>query len=83
MEEYNSEEYNSWEEEQEVLFASFSMEARNQRNRLLTACDWTQVADVGLTEEKKLEWQNYRQALREITSAEGFPFTHEWPVQPS
>lgn len=82
MQDYNTEEYNSWEEEQEVLTASFSMEARFERDRLLAACDWTQGADSPLTDAQKLEWQNYRQALRDITSAEGFPFTHEWPTKP-
>lgn len=28
------------------------------------------------------EWATYRQAFRDVTSQEGFPFTVEWPVKP-
>jgi hypothetical protein len=27
-------------------------------------------------------WSTYRQALRDISSQEGFPWTIEWPTQP-
>lgn len=37
-----------------------------QRNLYLQQSDWTQLPDTTLTEEKKQEWQNYRQALRDI-----------------
>ena len=33
----------------------------------LVASDWTQLQDVDLSEEKKLEWQKYRQELRDLT----------------
>ena len=37
-----------------------------KRNGKLRACDWTQIPDSPLTEEKKAEWATYRQALRDI-----------------
>lgn len=40
-----------------------------QRNSLLQSSDWTQVVDNPLTEAKKLEWQTYRQALRDLPTA--------------
>ena len=40
---------------------------RNLRNELLQESDWTQMPDSQLSEEKKTEWQKYRQELRDIT----------------
>lgn len=40
---------------------------RNERNNRLSACDWTQVADVPSTINKE-SWATYRQALRDLPS---------------
>ena len=40
-----------------------------QRNSLLQSSDWTQVIDNPLTDAKKLEWQTYRQTLRDLPTA--------------
>ena len=53
---------------------------RNQRNRLLAACDWTQVADAPVD---ATAWAAYRQALRDITTQEGFPTSVVWPEEPN
>ena len=53
------------------------------RNRLLAESDWTQLSDVSLTDEKKAEWTTYRQQLRDITSATGFPMNVELPIKPA
>ena len=47
---------------------------KSQRNELLAKCDWTVLADSPLTEEKRAEWLLYRQALRDISDLEGFPY---------
>lgn len=39
---------------------------RYERDKLLQQSDWTQMPDSPLTEEKKQEWQTYRQALRNL-----------------
>lgn len=39
---------------------------RLQRDEELRLCDWTQMPDAPLDEAKKLEWQQYRQALRNL-----------------
>jgi hypothetical protein len=39
---------------------------RAKRDMLLVASDWTQFADSPLNDEKKKEWQTYRQALRDM-----------------
>jgi hypothetical protein len=52
---------------------------RKQRNEKLSDSDWTQVADAPVD---KTVWATYRQALRDITAQEGFPWNITWPVEP-
>ena len=52
---------------------------RKQRDALLAACDWTQVSDAPVNQAA---WAEYRQALRNVPSQEGFPMQVEWPVKP-
>jgi hypothetical protein len=52
---------------------------RSQRNDLLTRSDWTQVADAPVD---KQAWADYRQALRDIPSQPGFPYSVVWPSEP-
>jgi hypothetical protein len=53
---------------------------KQKRNDLLLESDWTQLPDVPLT--TKEAWATYRQALRDITSQEGYPTSIAWPVAP-
>jgi hypothetical protein len=55
---------------------------RDQRNKLLSESDWTQLDDSPITNAQKLEWASYRQALRDVPDQEGFPFDITWPVKP-
>jgi hypothetical protein len=59
--------------------ASQSASVRAERNALLIASDWTQLADAPVD---KAAWATYRQALRDITAQAGFPWTIDWPVAP-
>jgi hypothetical protein len=52
---------------------------REQRNRLIAECDWTQVADSPVD---KAAWATYRQALRDLTLQAGFPFDVTYPTKP-
>jgi len=54
-------------------------QVRAERNALLAACDWTQVADAPVDQAA---WAVYRQALRDVTAQAGFPLDVAWPVQP-
>lgn len=54
-------------------------QVRAERNRLLTASDWTQVADAPVDQSA---WAAYRQALRDVPSQEGFPHSVVWPDKP-
>jgi hypothetical protein len=51
-----------------------------KRNKLLLQSDWTQLGDIPAATKEK--WTAYRQALRDITKQEGFPFTVTFPEQP-
>ena len=56
---------------------------RQVRADKLAACDWTVLPDSPLSDGKKTEWEQYRQGLRDITSAEGFPHNVSWPSEPT
>jgi hypothetical protein len=54
---------------------------RNTRNQLLSDSDWTQIGDAPVN---ATAWATYRQALRDITGHNNFPWLTEngWPVKP-
>ena len=52
---------------------------RAERDRLLVASDWTQVADAPVSQ---LTWATYRQELRDIPQKAGFPHNVTWPSKP-
>lgn len=52
---------------------------RAERNRRLSGCDWTQVADAPVDQAA---WAAYRQALRAIPEQQGFPANVTWPNKP-
>ena len=56
---------------------------RATRDQKLTDTDWTQMADSPLASDKKTEWATYRQSLRDLPTASGFPHTMTWPTEPS
>jgi hypothetical protein len=51
------------------------------RNSLLAETDWTQAGDSPLSEDKKTEWKNYRQALRDLTDLDDLT-SIVWPAKP-
>jgi hypothetical protein len=59
--------------------AEQAQRVRDDRNKRLSDCDWTQLADSPVD---KTVWATYRQELRDITKAEGFPWSMVWPVKP-
>lgn len=52
---------------------------RAKRDALLSASDWTQVADAPVD---RTAWATYRHALRDVPDQPGFPNAIEWPVAP-
>ena len=61
-----------------VLDPDAEMLTRSKRNRLLSDTDWMALSDNTMTPE----WVSYRQALRDITAQEGFPYSVIWPTRP-
>ena len=68
---------------QELIDAQPWKEIREERNKRISACDWTQLPNVPLPGAKKYEWETYRQALRDITQTTEDPINPVWPIQPS
>ncbi len=46
---------------------------REKRNKLLAESDWVMLPDAPLSEEQRLEWMRYRQALRDLPRDWGLP----------
>ena len=62
------------------LNANVAIEVRTLRDKLLSACDWTQTLDQ--SEDRRNSYVVYRQALRDISKQESFPFNIVWPMKP-
>ena len=80
-------EYYVWENYSWNLDTNKLAEAiRHERTNLLFSSDWTVMPDSPLTEAKKLEWQTYRQALRDVPQ-NNLNITHinevVWPTPPA
>jgi hypothetical protein len=54
-------------------------DVRRLRGMMLSASDWTQVADAPVDRDA---WAAYRQALRDVTLQDGFPLNIIWPNPP-
>jgi hypothetical protein len=57
-------------------------DVREERNCLLTECDFTVLPDSPFTTEERTSWQTYRQQLRDVTTQTD-PFNIAWPTKPS
>lgn len=69
--------------------AARTVEVRQERNTKLLLTDWRVVYEMeraaidGLGVQYPLVWAEYRQALRDITTQDGFPHNVIWPQEPS
>ena len=55
---------------------------RQERNRRLSACDWTQLPDAPLNDEQRDAWVVYRHILRTLTEIDS-PADIVWPKEPN
>ena len=60
--------------------AEQAVNIRRTRDELLAETDWTQARDVTLANDAA--YTTYRQALRDVPTQAGFPWTVEWPTKP-
>ena len=56
----------------------FKRDKRRERNELLAETDWMAGSDYTMTDA----WKTYRQALRDLPAADGFPDV-DFPTKPS
>ena len=56
-----------------------ALEARANRDALLSSSDWTQVADAPVDQAA---WAAYRSLLRDVPQQAGFPTDITWPTKP-
>lgn len=59
-----------------------SENVRAYRDRLLAETDWIVIKAYERNANVPDEWEVYRQALRDITAQQGFPYTVVWPEKP-
>ena len=62
--------------------AQITANVRAKRDKLLAECDWIAVKAFETNGNVPALWQLYRQALRDITEQEGFPFNVTYPEKP-
>lgn len=55
---------------------------RRERSRLLMESDWTQLPSSNLSESKKVEWESYRQILRDLPANIGEDLDFAFPQPP-
>jgi hypothetical protein len=69
-----------WDFDRDAWLASA---VRPLRNKALIDCDWTQLPDAPLTDERKQAWMAYRQALRDLPNNDALtPENLTWPEVP-
>jgi len=64
------------------LDAEQAKSVRQQRDQKLAECDWRVIKALESNTPQDFAWAAYRQALRDITTQAGFPWTVQWPEQP-
>jgi hypothetical protein len=57
-------------------------QVRAQRDAKLAETDWIVTKNLELNANIPGAWEVYRQALRDVPTQAGFPWTITWPVQP-
>jgi len=71
------------EELEDLILKSHKNFVRQERDKRLAECDWTQNIDSPLSNEKKVEWQTYRQLLRDIIpTITNTTDIINWPTKP-
>lgn len=66
----------------ELPIEEASKNVRAHRDRLLVETDWLGMRAYESNQNMPMEWVTYRQALRDITTQTGFPYSVEWPNKP-
>ena len=64
--------------------AILEQEALDLRTKLLVESDFADlpVTQARLSDAEKTAWETYRQALRDITKQQAYPWDISWPTKP-
>lgn len=62
--------------------AGLAKKIREERDRKLSDTDWVVVFHTEKGTNIPLQWEIYRQALRDVTTQDGFPHSVTWPEKP-
>ncbi|MEZ9402609.1 tail fiber assembly protein [Vibrio cyclitrophicus] len=68
---------------QEAKYEALWEHIRAKRHSKLSETDFTQMIDAPITEEKKLEFANYRKELRDLPQTYSTPDEVVWPEKPT
>jgi hypothetical protein len=66
----------------QLMYEGLWQMLRLRRNLLLSSCDWTQLSDAQITVEKKQQYSEYRQQLRNLPQNTSNPNNVVWPTEP-
>lgn len=59
-----------------------SNNVRRRRDQILSDTDWVVIKATEQGQPVPEDWTTYRQALRDVSSQAGFPYSVVWPVKP-
>ena len=65
-----------------LSLAQAESNVRNRRDLLLQNCDWVVIKNTEKGTNIPLEWELYRQQLRDVPEQAGFPYNVVWPTEP-
>jgi len=80
--EMNDEEFAVWQAGESERTAEQSNVVRAERDTKLAECDWRVIKAIENNQLQDFQWAAYRQALRDVPSQAGFPWTITWPQPP-
>lgn len=78
--------YDEWlQKAKDAEYEAEAAKVRTYRDNLLTECDmlYTNAENWALMDKaSRTAWQTYKQALRDVTTQESFPYSVVWPTRP-
>jgi hypothetical protein len=63
--------------------AVYTQIVKADRDKMIASTDWVVTKSAEEGTQVPQAWKDYRQALRDIPTQEGFPFTVTWPTLPA
>lgn len=80
--EMNDEEFAVWQADQSNSDVEKAESVRRERDQKLAESDWRVIKSLESNQPQDFEWASYRQALRDVPSQAGFPWSVVWPQSP-